>query len=400
MSAGHRPALVTIRVAYDTGEILLTLANGEQREVAADPAIFEGHDRFVSTELSLVDDTLEISTRSGESLVVEVPPAGGGASPRRGRRVVYLDQNHWIYLSRALVGESAAEDVQEVASYLSERVEQDRLILPLSLAHHVEAGFKGGPQRERLAETMLRLSRGWVMKHPLRARREELQNVARGYVSGEVPVPPDVISTVPWFRYNDPNLMPDLKKVKDLPRELQRWWAVVVSVLTAYDTLLDPEKDDAKTLKLSAAAWAAELSAFSKGMAEGGLSSPQRRESAFGRMVADMAPDIEKAYRGAGGDPSGFRGWLESLDRESFACVPYLNRWFTVTGERLSNPQQPWEANDLMDLMYLPCAAAYCDVVVAEKTTAHYLRLADRTQEGAVITSQLRDLPGVLEGKS
>lgn len=390
------PAIVGIRVDYDTGGLVVKLAGGEQRAAAADSAIFEGHDRFVSTELSFVDDTLDISTRSGERLVVEVPPADGGLSPRRGRRVVYLDQNQWIYLSRALVRESASEDAQEVATYLGDRVEKDQLILPLSLAHHVESGFKGGPQRERLAETMLRLSRGWVMKHPLRVRREELQNVA----GGDAQVLPDVISTVPWFRYDDTNLAPDLKKVKGVPLVLQRWWAVVVSVLAAYDTLLDPVEDDARTLKQSAAAWAAELWAFSEKMAESGLLSSQKRGSAFRRMVGDMSPDIEIAYLGVGRNPLGFGEWFESLDREAFSGVPYLNRWYTVFGERLSNPQQPWEANDLMDLLYLPCAAAYCDVVVTEKSMAHYLKLADRAQEGAVITPQLRDLPEILEGKA
>lgn len=390
-------SLLGIKVVYETGELAVTLDSGEVRTTSADPAIFEGLDRFQSTELSFVDDTLDIITAAGERFVVEAPPTRSGTDPRQGRRAVYLDQNHWIYLSRALVGAPVSEDRMEVAAYLRNKVGQGQVLLPLSLAHHVEAGFKGGPPRERLAGIMLQLSRGWVMKHPLRVRREELQGVANRSLNDVVMELPDVVSTIPWLRYEDQSLAPDLNKVSDFPRPLQRWWAVVVSVVTAYDTLLDPVRDDAAALKKSANEWAAEISGFAIGMAKRGLSSEQKRAAAFTRMIRDMGPDILRAYFAAGGDLRGFGAWLSSLDREDFAHVPYLNRWFTVFGDRLSNPHQPWEANDLFDLMYLPCAAAYCDVVVAEKSMAHYLKLADREQIGAAIVTDLRELPDVLE---
>ena len=236
------------------------------------------------------------------------------------------------------------------------------------------------------------------MRHPLQVRRDELRSVIDGhYPSQGGPGQSGVVSTVQYWQYDDPALRPDIQKVADFPPFLRRAWVAVVSVLSAYDYLLDPEGEDVETLKKSAGEWAAELWDFAKGMAGEGLSSSDKRARAFRRMLADMLPDIQQAYAAARREPSEFGQWLESVDQETFAGAPYLGRWFSVFVERLANPEQPWEANDLMDLIYLPCAAAYCDVVVAEKSAAHYLKMAGEKLNGAVVTSKLTELPDILE---
>jgi len=53
--------------------------------------------------------------------------------------------------------------------------------------------------------------------------------------------------------------------------------------------------------------------------------------------------------------------------------MPFFALWVDVLGERLSNFQARWESNDLIDMMFLGCAAAYADVVVAERKATNYL---------------------------
>ncbi|GLY70890.1 hypothetical protein Atai01_75090 [Amycolatopsis taiwanensis] len=53
-----------------------------------------------------------------------------------------------------------------------------------------------------------------------------------------------------------------------------------------------------------------------------------------------------------------------------------LGLYAQVTMRRHTNKDTKWVGNDLTDLVYLSCAAAYADFVAAEKRTAEDLRQA------------------------
>lgn len=384
------PSITSIALSYVTGEMVLTLADGTSTSTFTDPSIFVGTEPFESTEVSLTDGIMDIRTRTGESFVVELAP-----SPRRGRPVVYLDQNHWIFLARALNGKPNSSKISQVAERVVGAVENGNLILPLSSAHHVETGYRGGASRQRLAVTMLTLSRGWVMKHPLRVRREELHSIVNGTANS-----PEVISTIQWSLYDDPNLIPDFRRLP-FPGPVRFLIGVISSVMAAHSYLLDAEGEDVAALKESSVQWAHQLSSLAKTMAGRGDSSEQRRRTIFGWILIDMIPDLYTVYSKSARDPEAWKDWLSTLTPASFEPAPYLRRWLGVFQERLTNPQQPWEANDLVDLLHLPCAVAYCDAVVAERNAAHYLNAVERRIGGeAIITSRLEELPDILDDLS
>jgi hypothetical protein len=66
----------------------------------------------------------------------------------------------------------------------------------------------------------------------------------------------------------------------------------------------------------------------------------------------------------------GARGLLEFVDD-----LP--TRYVTNVLRRSEHRQrqQPWEPNDLIDIVALPLPAVCCDVVVTEKQWVHHLRL-------------------------
>lgn len=56
-------------------------------------------------------------------------------------------------------------------------------------------------------------------------------------------------------------------------------------------------------------------------------------------------------------------------------------------------PQQSWEPNDFVDVIALPVAAVYCDVVVTEKQWAHHMRQGKIPERySTVVLSNVGDL--------
>ena len=61
-------------------------------------------------------------------------------------------------------------------------------------------------------------------------------------------------------------------------------------------------------------------------------------------------------------------------------------------------PSGLWVENDLIDLLFLSCAAAYADFVFAERKATHLLRLAARrASSGATVFATLYELCHVLD---
>lgn len=102
------------------------------------------------------------TTRLGDSITAEFPDQTDFA-PVHQRPIIYLDQNHWSALAKALhEPEAVHEPVRVAAERLASLARKRTVILPLSLGHMGETGQWGNdPRRYRLALTMLELSAGW-----------------------------------------------------------------------------------------------------------------------------------------------------------------------------------------------------------------------------------------------
>ena len=73
--------------------------------------------------------------------------------------------------------------------------------------------------------------------------------------------------------------------------------------------------------------------------------------------------------------------------------MPFLRLHADALGVRLLNPTTRWEPNDLIDMLYLACAAAYADGVAAERTASRYLNAAWGDQpEPCPVVPTLREL--------
>ncbi len=121
-------------------------------------------------------------------------------SPIRGRPVVYLDQNQWSTLSKALFAPQRVPDSERLAAVrLLMMAEAGEVILPLSSAHLSETGaWSNDVGRAELARTLLAGSRGWQMRDALEVRAGEFRHCLAELAGIEVAPRAPVITLEPY----------------------------------------------------------------------------------------------------------------------------------------------------------------------------------------------------------
>lgn len=133
--------------------------------------------RVRSTTWSPPLDAVAFETTDGDHVAFELPRFDG-ADQLEGRLIVYLDQNIWSRVARAINNPALApaEPEAQAAAELAELVRQRKVLLPLSSGHYSETtACSDNVRRYQLGLTILRLSRGWQMRDPLVMRRQELR---------------------------------------------------------------------------------------------------------------------------------------------------------------------------------------------------------------------------------
>jgi hypothetical protein len=308
--------------------------------------------------------------------------------------VVYLDQCHWITLARAAKAPDKINPAEEhkAADYILDLARRDRLILPLSMAHMTETAKAGNtPRRKHLADMMLSLYAGWHMRHPMAVQSLEVRRA----ISGETPVllRNEIFNRrpgTPFLQYKPPDLQDSA---------LPRWAQALIQSLSWrnawHDVLRSGTYEDAELIAAAdiGERWARSHQELSTYLSE----HPANRDLclvAVVRTIADLNLDLTGLVANDGTVvlDSGQRLSLDHLV-QFFEQLPYVGRIMEMTHQRIRNAQDEWTAHDLNDMMYLSCAAAYADFVVAERKATHLLQqCASRTTAGAMVLPTLRDL--------
>ena len=299
-------------------------------------------------------------------------------APERDRPVVYLDQNHWIYLARWMNNRDSvgAEDA-EFYRLLASEVEHNRIVVPESAAHMQETAKRPGQSRLEVASAMVRLSQGWQFRNVLPLQRAEIRTMfgASGPVTRSLAVTlePGVILD---------KTGPD-DTLDDLPEEFQAlhertvWATVFVSVLLAEASISAPANDLAR-------AWAQSFKPLAEALNGNGRAKARARDVTRLRFVGDIGRQLAGVASEAGLSPEAFGAWLENDCEVALSRVPGLARLREVLHLRLWNATERWEGNDLNDWLYLSYAGAYTDLVVGERKMINYLRRVDsRVPAGA-----------------
>lgn len=338
------------------------------------------------------DRTITMTTPSGDELVVEAFDGDDQIKRRAGRPVAYLDQNKWVLLARAVHSPQLVPTNELPAARALIRLTLDQqVILPLSSGHLIETGRSDGAWRQQLGPLMVSLSRGWVMRHPLLVRRAELLTMFHSRVGSPVTPAPTVITLDPSQLHAEELAGPP--RGTDLPKEFEVVSRTLACVTAIYAVLVEDEVVHSVAGYEAATSWAASHEELAKELRSNSKARHLSRDVTRARFLTDLGLDLPQAAALSGLTAEAFGVWLADDAEKDLAAAPYLGRMRDAIHSRLRNADDSWEANDLIDMLFLPCAAAYADFVVSERKAGDYLLRAQRSRsDGARIITSLADL--------
>lgn len=332
-----------------------------------------------------------VLTTKGDKITVELPQRSE-LSPRRNRPVIYLDQNHWSNVAKAIHVPDKVSTVseREAALHIVELAAGGKVILPMSAGHMSETcKWPDGAGRYRLALTILQLSGGWQMRDPLEVRRLELRGayVSR-YRSSSLPQPAvftleaDAVhgTTRQKRRYKPPGEFSD-----DDAFLLQ----TLVCLSANFETMLSSDSIEMGT----SPGWVDHFQQFTDWLGMQPRHPHLRRRRTNGIFINDLRKELVEEAARASITPEEMVDWIRNHSDDDIAELPSLGLFREVLHEKLINPGTRWESNDLTDLMYLTCAAGYADHVVGERSlTAQMEQTLRRLDRPVRVHRNLTDL--------
>lgn len=293
--------------------------------------------------------------------------------------VLYLDQCHWSTIAKAIFEPSRiSQEDKEAAGVIVRLALRNEIILPISSGHLVETTSLYNTTRQNLAATMIRLSRGWQMRHPLNVRQQELLAVLTDRYGAGYPsdykvftLEPDAIKAIKY----DPTKPPKRTKAAS---EIAMLIESLSSIIGTCDTLMDPERIDTELTTR----WSDRYASVSQDLKNLGFTRARRRDVALGLAVVDVNEEIARASAAINMETMQLEEWITTHLIGDLKKMPFLGLYADVLDFRLSNFNTKWNPNDLIDMLYLTCAAAYADLVVAERGATNYLMQAWRQRPG------------------
>lgn len=136
------------------------------------------------------------------------------------------------------------------------------------------------------------------------------------------------------------------------------------SVVANADTMLDSEPIE----RTESPAWVDKFQRFADWMANEPSGKDERRRRIELMFLADAKTELAEEAHQAGVTPTEMLEWIRQEGNVAIKGMPCLGLFREVLHERLLNRGTKWRDNDLVDLMYLTCAAGYADHVVGEKS--------------------------------
>jgi hypothetical protein len=358
------------------------------------PKLRSGWEELARSDVDVERGELRLTLDSGESILVDLGWPGKRDLPQAEKPIVYLDQNHWVTLAKAIhAPDDLSAQVRQAALDLIALVESREALLPFSSGHLVET-VPRGKQRRDVALTMLRLSRRLQMRNPLEVRRHEL---AAG-ISGQEPRCPAVFTLEPDVLFVD---SAKVASPDDFPALWKELHGRMTSVTATIAVMLEDDEDAADDPGPAARErWLMAYRALARHVHEEKLSREKTRSIAHDALLSDLSVEAVTASQMAGAE-ADHATWVKERAKEDFERAPHIATLQEMLYHRLRNSEDNWEANDLIDMHFLSCAAGYADLVVAERKFSDYLsRAGRRYPNNADVAATLPEAIEALRGRS
>lgn len=328
---------------------------------------------------------------------------------------VYLDQNKWVDLARASTGHPRGERFTDALAICQASVKSGAVSFPLDMYRYWETGKRGDDRsRNDVADAMSELSRGHTMAIPFGVLDQELDlALQRRFGRPERPRRQQVFGV----------------GMRHITEGRMKWPEIDLSALpdagASLPTGLRVHLEDALAKYVEEELLRAGPETFCAGGFSHADSDHGQRFVDFESLVAAKiaqhgltGADIDLVVRGT--DFVDIRPAVtDALARIDITYGQFMKN--ITVGEFVSfiddlptryvtnvmrsakhrQNQQKWEPNDFLDIIALPVAAVYCDVVVTEKQWVHQMRQGkvDR-RYNTVLLNDVADLTHLLVNAS
>ncbi|MCV7169078.1 hypothetical protein H7I41_03960 [Mycobacterium manitobense] len=375
----------TMSVAFTDGRVIeATLGNNPFAPTSA----------IRDTTFHTMSSQLHIRTTQDHDIHFELP-AAGDLAPLHGRPTIYLDQNHWSTLTLAIHQPERVTNAEELAaaSHFITLANAREIVLPMSAAHMSET-CKQADVRERYNRglTIAQLTHGWQLRDPLHIRLLELRHALASRYGKPSPLNPSAITLEPNVIHSGRDT--DLPPIgANLPAEA-RW---ITHALRCAAGIIDTMLDAEAVPITSNHAWTAQFQLFADFLGENPTGRELKRRRTHAKFIADLGTELPKAAHSAGITPQETSDWTRNYSERDVHDMPALGLYRELLHEKLADPQLRWHDNDLVDMMYLTCAAGYCEHVVAERAHASHIRNGlRRLGRSTQVHTNLRSLARVI----
>jgi len=304
---------------------------------------------------------------------------------------VYLDQNKWIDLTRAAKGRAGGERFRDVLDVARACVKAGDASFPLDISRYIETSKRGSWQsRQELVETMVELSRFHTIAPSfkilpaeidaaLHARfgRPNIPRTAQVFGRGVNHAIGGGLRTDGRFELPEKFVVP--------PGFRSQADAVLRSVLE-YFMLVGPPPDmelsqefyDARAAMTQDVSYSQGETDLAARLVEHGFAKQEKLNRAMhATELGDILRPVVEALLRAGINPDHF---IDTLGREGLTTfvqdLPTRAVTTKLRKDKHAQGQQRWEPNDLNDIVSLPIAAVYCDIVVTEKQWVNRMQRA------------------------
>ncbi|MCX4565037.1 hypothetical protein OOK48_01590 [Streptomyces viridodiastaticus] len=364
MESPNELPIVMITADRGSDALVLVRSDGKEARLPLPGRLFEPTSLLSRVSYPPTFEGLVVETLKGDSIVFELPRFDR-ADQLAGRLVVYLDQNKWRLVGDAMSGQrSGTADDRVAALRLAQWSAERKIILPASSGHYYETTkWSNAEGRYRLGLSILEFSRGWQLRDPLQVWRDEIRLMFRAEL-GQSEVMAPVVTLEPNSIHSAARGFVPASAPADFPPMAAFQYEALVSAVSLIDTMLDSEGGERGPER----GWTETNQKFSDWLDTQSGDAQQKRKAIDAWLLSDLRNKVAEESFAAGMTPEQLKDWgTGSQPVQKMASFPALGLFREMLHERHLNRGTTWKPNDVIDMVYLSCAAGYADFVVCER---------------------------------
>lgn len=298
--------------------------------------------------------------------------------------IIYLDQNKWIDLAKAIINPEKNPKYVEVSNLVLEKIKNGEWIFPLSTIHVFETGSRAEHEsRKKLVSVMEKISNGYSIKSFLDVQKDELMNIFLKICAPEKVKQIEAIIKNPLMTIGVEDFSIELK-TDIFPTSVKQKLIDIIDIhvrkniknedvtkilLDNYDKeFVNGLKEDDKIITAQ----------FEKDRINLLKLPKQYRYNIFlierfKAMIKLLNINIQKLCENNIISKSIFDDKNKCIN--FLEGAPSINISTKLTYELLKDRERTLQEHDNRDINFLSTAIPYCDIVITEKTWKHLVKI-------------------------